>query len=93
MDGPAILRVRVTPRAGRTAVGGMRGEALLVRLAAAPVDGAANEALVEFLADLLGLPKRNLTIVAGRRSREKQLAVAGLSPAQLHQRLSAILRS
>ncbi len=91
MDKPAILQVRVTPRAGRTALAGMRGEALLVRLAAAPVDGAANDALIAFLAGLLDIPKRDVTIVAGERGRDKRVAIAGLTPDQLQQKLSAIL--
>ncbi len=93
MDGSAILPVRVTPRAGRTAVAGMRGDALLVRLAAAPVDGAANDALIAFLSKRLDVPKRDLTIVSGERGRDKRVAVAGLTPDQLRQKLSAILRS
>ncbi len=91
MDKPAILQVRVTLRAGRTALAGMRGEALLVRLAAAPVDGAANDALIAFLAGLLDIPKRDVTIVAGERGRDKRVAIAGLTPDQLQQKLSAIL--
>ncbi len=93
MDQPAILQVRVTPRAGRTGLGGRRGDALLIRLAAAPVDGAANDALVAFLSKLLDVPKRDLTIVSGERGRDKRIAIAGLTPDQLQDRLSAILRS
>jgi uncharacterized protein (TIGR00251 family) len=93
MDRPAILQVRVTPRAGRTAVGGMRGDALLIRLAAAPVDGAANDALVAYLSTLLDVPKRDLRIVSGERGRDKRIAVAGLTQDQLLQKLSDILPS
>ena len=84
--------VRVVPRAGRTAVAGTRGDALLVRLAAAPVDGAANDALVACLASILDRPKRDVTIVSGHTSRDKRIAVAGMSAAQVTARLSAILR-
>lgn len=90
--GQTTLQVRVTPRAGRTAVAGMRGDTLLVRLAAAPVDGAANAALVATLADLFDVPKRNIAIVAGERGREKRVAIAGLTQDQVRQRLSSVLR-
>ena len=83
----------MTPRAGRTAVGGMRGDALLIRLAAAPVDGAANDALVAYLSTLLDVPKRDLRIVSGERGRDKRIAVAGLTQDQLQQKLSDILPS
>jgi uncharacterized protein (TIGR00251 family) len=56
----------------------MRGDAILVRLAAPPVEGAANAALVEFLASALGLPRRDITILGGERSRDKRVRVAGL---------------
>lgn len=53
----------------------MRGDALLVRLNAAPVDGAANAELIEVLADALKVPKRAVSIVAGERSRQKRVRV------------------
>jgi uncharacterized protein (TIGR00251 family) len=70
--------VRVVPRAGRSGVAGMRDGALLVRLAAAPVDGAANAELIELLARSLGLPKRRIEIVSGDRSRSKRVRIVGL---------------
>lgn len=85
------LAVRVVPRAGRTSVTGTRGDALLVRLAAAPVDGAANEALVTYLASVFDRPKRDITIVSGHASRDKRIEIAGASVAQITARLSAIL--
>jgi uncharacterized protein len=87
---PATLLVRVIPRSGRTGVEGKRGEALLVGLAAAPVDGAANDALIRFLSDLLDHPRRDFSIVAGEKSRDKHLRIAGLTDAQLAQRLTAL---
>lgn len=83
--------VRVIPRAGRTAVGGVRGDALVVRLAAPPVEGAANEALVAFVADLFDRPKREVRIVSGASSRDKRVAIAGLPAAAVAHRLLAIL--
>lgn len=52
-----------------------------MRLAAPPVDGAANEALISFLADLLRVPKRNVTITSGHKGRHKRIAVAGIDVA------------
>jgi uncharacterized protein YggU (UPF0235/DUF167 family) len=78
------------PRAGRTSFAGRRGDALVVRLAAAPVDGAANDALIAFLAASLDCPRRSFTIVAGEKSRDKRIRIEGLSPAELDRRLTAL---
>lgn len=86
-----ILAVRVIPRSPKSAISGKRGDALLVRLAAPPVDGAANDALVEFLARTLERPRRDVTIVSGQKSRDKRVSIEGLSDAELTVRLSAIL--
>ena len=86
-----MLLVRVVPRAGRTAFAGYRGESLLVRLAAAPVDGAANEALIAFLAEHLGCPRRSISIEAGEKSRDKRLRVAGVTVSELDRRLAAAI--
>jgi uncharacterized protein (TIGR00251 family) len=83
----AIVGVRVMPRARRSAVDGERGGAILVRLAAPPVDGAANDALVTFLAGALGVPRRQVTIVSGGKSRHKRVEVAGLDEADVRRRL------
>ena len=91
MDKPLTLQVRVTPRAGRTAVTGMRGDVLLVRLAAAPVEGAANDALIALLSKVLDVPRRDLAIVSGERGRDKRVAVVGLTSDQLRHKLSDIL--
>jgi uncharacterized protein YggU (UPF0235/DUF167 family) len=57
--------------------------------AAAPVDGAANEALVEFLSAILGCPRRNITVASGLRSRDKRLEIAGVTRADLDRKLAA----
>lgn len=89
-DGPE-LRVRVVPRAGRSIVAGVRERALLVRLAAAPVDGAANDALLALLADCLRVPRRAIALVSGDRSRDKRIRIHGLTAREVAERLSAIL--
>jgi len=76
------LDVRVIPRAGRSGFAGLRDGALLVRLAAAPVDGAANDELIGLLAKTLRIPKRDITIVSGERSRSKRIRIAGIDREQ-----------
>jgi uncharacterized protein (TIGR00251 family) len=71
--------VRVQPRASRSEVCGVHGEALKVRLAAPPVDGAANSALIDLLAEALDVPRRAVTIVAGASSRSKLVQVDGIA--------------
>jgi uncharacterized protein YggU (UPF0235/DUF167 family) len=85
----ATCHIRVTPRAGRTRVAGVRDGQLIVKLAAAPVDGAANEALVAALSDAFAVPARCISIAAGWRSRVKRVEFAGISPATLAARLAA----
>jgi len=80
-DSGQLVDVRVIPRAGKSGVAGRRDGALLVRLAAAPVDGAANAELIAVLADALRLPKRSIQIVSGDRSRSKRVSVAGMDAA------------
>ncbi|MGE3491014.1 MAG: DUF167 domain-containing protein [Vicinamibacterales bacterium] len=81
---PGLIEVRVIPRAGRSGITGIRDGALRVRLAAAPVDGAANAELIAVLADALHLPKRSIQIVNGERSRTKRVRVDGMdTPAVL----------
>jgi uncharacterized protein (TIGR00251 family) len=74
----AILAIRVIPRSSRTRVDGRRGDAILVRLNAPPVDGAANDALVAFLSDVLEVPRRSIAIVSGHTSRDKRVRVEGM---------------
>jgi uncharacterized protein YggU (UPF0235/DUF167 family) len=69
----------------------VRGDALLVRLAAAPSDGAANDALIAFLAGEFDCPKRHVAILAGHTSRDKRVAIGGATPDAVARRLSAIL--
>jgi uncharacterized protein (TIGR00251 family) len=75
------IDVRVIPRARRSELAGIRDTALLCRLAAPPVEGAANAALVELLSHHLRLPRESIRIVRGARARSKRVAVAGIAPA------------
>jgi uncharacterized protein (TIGR00251 family) len=83
------VEMRVVARAGRSGFAGLRDGAVLVRLAAAPVDGAANEELIALIARRLKVPKRDVAIVAGERARTKRIRVAGMNRAQLIDRLVA----
>ena len=85
------VTVRVTPRAGKTAITGVREDVLLVKLAAAPVDGAANDALIAFLSQVFELPRRSIAIVAGARSRTKRVELVGASSSAMDARLAAVL--
>ncbi len=81
------LDVRVIPRAGRSGFAGLRDGALLVRLAAAPVEGAANDELIALFSKTLRIPKRDITIVSGERSRSKRVRIAGLGREQVLSKL------
>ena len=85
-----LLALHVQPGAKRSEVAGLHGEALKIRLAAPPVEGRANEALLEFVAQALGVPKRSVTLVKGQASRRKLVLVAapGADPARLLERNS-----
>lgn len=79
--------VRVVPRARKNEVVGVQAGALKVRLTSPPVGGAANEALVKFLAEGLGVRRSQVEIVRGRTSRRKVIKVAGLSAQKARERL------
>ena len=78
-----LLAVRVIPRAATSQIAGTRADALLVRLSAPPVDGAANDELVRLLSDMLGVPRRNIEIVSGHRSRAKRVRITGVTSADV----------
>ncbi|MDR1988713.1 MAG: DUF167 domain-containing protein [Acidobacteriaceae bacterium] len=83
------LLVRVIPRAKRTEASGERDGHLLIRLSAPPVDGAANEALIEFLSRQLGCPKRAIRLTSGDTNRTKRLTIDGVSASTAARALSA----
>ncbi|MEP7117691.1 MAG: DUF167 domain-containing protein [Acidobacteriota bacterium] len=89
-EGPdgTTVEVRVIPRAAKSALAGQRDGAVLVRLAAPPVDGQANDALVTFLAGVLGVAKRSLAIVHGDKTRLKRVLVSGMRAADVAARLT-----
>ena len=84
------LAIKAIPNAPRTEVIGWLGEALKVKVHAPPVEGRANEALCEFLAETLGLPHRAVTVLRGDTSRQKLLRIDGLALAAVQARLGAL---
>lgn len=76
-DGRITLTLHIQPGAKKTEFAGLHGEALKIRLAAPPVDGKANEALLRFIAEVLHLPKSAVTLKSGQTSRHKVLEVNG----------------
>ena len=79
-DGRLTLTLHIQPGAKKTEFAGLHGDALKIRLAAPPVDGKANEALVKFVAETLGLPKSAVELKSGQTSRRKVLEVRGATP-------------
>ena len=79
--------VKVHPRAKRNAITGEVGDALKVALTAPPVDGRANQACTEFLANLLEVPRSSVTIASGETSRRKVICIAGMTAEQIKRRL------
>lgn len=77
MPAPVRIDLYVQPRASRTEVAGTHGDCIKIRLAAAPVDGAANAALVAFVAQRLGIAKSRVRLVAGASARRKTLEIDG----------------
>jgi uncharacterized protein len=82
-EGCLFFKVQVVPRASRSEIVGEHDGSLRVRLAAPPVDGAANKELIRILAKALNVPRSAVTIVSGETSRSKQVSVTGIQPAAL----------
>jgi uncharacterized protein (TIGR00251 family) len=85
----ARLTLRVSPGAARSAVVGRHGAGWKVRVAAAPEDGKANDAVVRLLSETLALPARDVQIVSGRSSGDKTVALEGMQPDEIERRLAA----
>ena len=81
------VRLHVQPRASRSELAGRHGDAIKVRLTAPPVDGAANEALLQFLAVRLQVPRSALSLVSGGSGRSKVVAIEAISPEDASRRL------
>ena len=84
-----LLKVRVIPRAAQSGVAGRRGDAWLVRLHAPPVEGAANDELIDVIARALAVPKRAVSVASGERSRQKSVRVSGIDAATAAVRLAS----
>ena len=90
--GGSVLRVRVRPGASRPGVAGLHGDALALRVAARPVEGAANRAVLGLVAAALDVAPSSLELVSGTRGRDKRVRVRGLDPATIQARLAPLLR-
>jgi uncharacterized protein (TIGR00251 family) len=82
-----LIDVRVIPRAGKSGISGVRDNAVLVRLNAPPVEGAANAELIEVLAEAFDVPKRAVAIISGDKSRQKRVRIDGVTLAHAASRL------
>jgi uncharacterized protein (TIGR00251 family) len=85
--------IKVHPRARKSAITGTVGDALKLALTAPPVEGKANQAVIEFFAELFAIPRSSVTIASGETSRNKIVRIAGLSRMAVEQRLSETLTS
>jgi uncharacterized protein (TIGR00251 family) len=83
--------VKVHPRARKNAITGLVGDALKLALTAPPVEGKANQAVIEFFADLFEIPRSSVTIASGETSRNKVVRISGMDRAAVQQRLSGAL--
>jgi uncharacterized protein len=86
--GGVCFAVKLHPRAKRSAITGEIGDALKLSLTAPPVDGRANQACIEFFANLLEVPRSSVTIASGETSRNKVIRIAGLSAGDVKMRLA-----
>jgi uncharacterized protein (TIGR00251 family) len=82
-DGRLVFKVQVVPRASRSEIVGEHDGALRVRIAAPPVDGAANKELIHVLAKALNVPRSSITIISGEGGRLKQVSVAAVEASAL----------
>ena len=90
-EGGAAFPVRIVPRAKKNEISGRHGDAVKIRITAPPVEGAANEALVAFLAELFDVRQQQIEILSGHASRDKIVCVIGLMPQQVEERLGEYL--
>ncbi|HOU22100.1 MAG: YggU family protein [Kiritimatiellae bacterium] len=83
----AVLNLRIVPRASKNTIQGRHGDALKIRLCAPPVDGAANAALIEFLAKTFSLPRSRIQLLSGQTSRTKRVLLAGMKADEIRGRM------
>jgi uncharacterized protein (TIGR00251 family) len=83
-----VLALHIQPGAKNTEIAGEHGDALKIRLAAPPVDGKANECLIEFIAELIRLPKSSVRLLSGHGSRKKRIEIVGMGVDEVSNRLS-----
>ncbi len=86
-DGAVTFAVKVVPRASKNQIVTSAGDALKIRLTAPPVDGKANAALIEFLADTLGVRRAQIEIVTGETARHKVIRVRGVTAKQIEEKI------
>ena len=86
----AVFRVRVVPRASRSGIAGVQDDALKLRIMAPPVEGKANDECIRLLAELLGVKRGQVTIIAGHASRTKTVAVKGIKADQVASLIAAL---
>lgn len=87
MSPHCTLAIKAVPNAPRSAIVGWLGDALKIKISAPALDGRANDALCEFLADELGLPRRAVTLAHGDKSRQKLVRITGLTLAEVRTKL------
>ncbi len=89
----ATFAVKVHPRARKNAITGTMGDVVKLALTAPPVDGKANQAVIEFFADLFDIPRSSVTIASGETSRNKVVRISGLNKRTVEERLADMLAS
>ncbi len=92
-DGAAIISVHVQPRAAKNCCCGVHGEALKVSVKAPPVDGKANKAVGAYLAELLGVSRRSVVLLAGRQSRKKMFLLESLTEEEARAKVATLAAS
>lgn len=89
-EGAVSFEVRLLPRAPRTQIAGQQAGAIKLRVKAPPVDGKANDECVRFFAELVGAPRRSVSIVKGHRSRSKVVRISGVSTERVRKALGIL---
>jgi uncharacterized protein (TIGR00251 family) len=79
-EGGVRMNVKITPGSSRTRILGLHGDCLKIAVSAAPEKGKANQALIEFLSEIIGLPRQKITVLSGQTSPRKVILLAGTTP-------------